>query len=357
MKKVISVLLSLTILLSLAACSADSKDNDISAEVSGENASDADYNSSEKILVYLSGPEAMLEKLEEKFEAERGDVADLLVMSCGQVRSKVWTEKEAGKIQADVVWGSDPLIYNKLADEGLLEKINIYNPDMIQSEYICQDKNYILVNERYITIMYNKNSFNESELPKSYDELVNEQFKDKLVMADANRSSTALGIASCLYQLKDEDIEYFKKLKANGTLLTKSNGQVPSMILEGQFDLGVGPHDSVVRLKKKAKKEGYDMPVEVIWPSEGAIVIKRPIAIIKNEDRSDKKKIIAEEFVNFILSKEAQKITNDFGFVSVRKDIDNQYLPENVEKYEIDWEKATANENNLKKQYEQVFQD
>ncbi len=356
MKKVISILLSLTILFALASCSKDLKDNNISEEIAGANLSNENI-SSDKILVYLSGPEEMIKKLEEKFEEERGDVADLLIMSCGQVRSKVWTEKEAGKIQADVVWGSDPLIYNKLDNEGLLDKINIKNTDSIKPEYICEDKNYILVNERYVTIMYNKNAFKENELPKSYDDLIKEGYANKLVMADANRSSTALGIASCLYQLRDGDIEYFEKLKENGTLLTKSNGQVPSMILEGQFDLGIGPHDSVVRLKKKAKKEGYDMPVEIIWPDEGAIVIKRPIAVVKNEDRSDKKSQIAEDFVNFILSKEAQKITNNFGFVSIRKDIDNQYLPENVEKYEIDWEKASENESNFKKQYEQVFQE
>lgn len=86
----------------------------------------------EKVLVYLSGSEAMVNKLEETFEAENGDVCDFVIMSCGQLRSKVWAEKEAGKIQADVIWGSDPLIYNKLDDEGLLGKVEIMDLDNIK---------------------------------------------------------------------------------------------------------------------------------------------------------------------------------------------------------------------------------
>lgn len=353
MKKSICIVLFVLMIISFTACSTDT------IEKNSNNNTEVSQNSKtrEKILVYLSGPEAMINMLEEKFEAERGDVADLLTMSCGQVRSKVWTEKEAGQIQADVVWGSDPLIYNKLDDEGLLAKINIHKPDEINPDYILKDRNYVMVNERYITIMYNKNSFKETKKPKSYEDLLKEEYKGKLVMADANRSSTALGIGSSLYQIKKSDMEYFKNLKENGVLLSKSNGIVPSKILEGQYDLGIGPHDSVVRLKIKAKKEGYEMPVDIIWPEEGAISIRRPIAIIKNENRSDEKNKIAEEFVNFMLSKQAQTITNNFGFVSVRKDIKNQYLPQDVKKCIIDWKKATDNEENFKKQYEQIFQE
>ncbi|WDV44928.1 extracellular solute-binding protein [Clostridiaceae bacterium M8S5] len=349
MKRLICAMLSLMMILSFTACSNDKTEN-----VAG---SQSNKKSSDKILIYLSGSQAMIDKLEAEFEKDRGDVADFLTMSCGQVRSKVWTEKEAGQIQADVIWGSDPLIYNKLDDQGLLEKIEVKNMESMNEEYIIKNRNYIYINERYITIMYNKKAFKDSKVPQSYEDLLKEQYTDKLVMADANRSSTALGIASSIYQIKNENIDYFKQLQKNGVYLAKSNGIVPSKILEGEFDLGIGPHDSVIRLRKKAKKEGYEMPVDIIWPAEGAISIKRPIAIVKNKNRSDNNNKVAKEFVNFMLSKKAQMITNNFGFVSVRKDIENKYLPKDIKKCNIDWKKATDNEDNFKKQYEQIFQD
>ena len=364
MKKLFYFLLVVIALTSFAGCAVNNANVENSAntkvttvESEGIDPETIKNDSDEKILVYVSGPEAMIDKLEAAFEEERGDVCDMLKMSCGQVRSKVWTEQEACKIQADIVWGSNPLIYNKLDDKGLLKKITLKDIENIKEEYIINDRNYILVNERYVAIMYNTNEFKDIEIPKGYGDLTNEKYSNMLVMADANQSSTALGIASSLYQMNGDDIEYFRDLHDNGVILTKSNGQVPSKIMEGQFDLGIGPHDGVVRLMKKAKKEGYEMPVAMIWPSEGAIAIQRPMAIIKDDSRSEEEERTATEFVNFMVSKKAQMITDSFGFASVRKDVENKYLPEGKTVSKIDWEKASEYEDTIKKQYQEVFQN
>ena len=269
-------------------------------------------------------PEAMLTALEKGFEEGRGDVVDFLIMSCGEVRSKVWTEKEAGEIQADVIWGSDPLIYNLLDAEGLLGDLSgIGNATAIADEFVT-DHNYLLVNERYIAIIYNTDVLTGDAVPESLDDLLDETYAGTVVMADATQSSTALGIASCIYQLKG--IEYLESLKANGMMLTKSNGQVPSLILEGQYDLGVAPHDAVIRLSNKAKKQGYELALDIVWPSEGAIAIRRPVAIIADDERSEEMETLAQELVNYLLSKQAQTITAKYGFISVRNDIQNTHF-------------------------------
>ncbi len=363
MKKWIGFLFAVIILVSFVGCAVDKNEAIVAnlenavAESENLNSESTDEESNGKILVYISGPEAMINKLEEAFEEEHGDVSDMLKMSCGQIRSKVWTEQEAGKIQADIVWGSDPLIYNKLDDKGLLQKITLNDISNIKEEFIVADRNYILVNERYIVLMYNKNKFEDMEIPKGYIDLTNEKYSNMIVMADANQSSTALGIASALYQMNGGNIEYFKDLHENGVFLTKSNGQVSSKIMEGQFNLGIGPHDGVVRLSKKAKKDGYEMPVSMIWPDEGAIAIQRPIAIIKDDSRSEEEETIVAEFVNFIVSKKAQIITDSFGFASVRKDIENKYIPEGKTINKIDWEKASDYEDILKEEYQKTFQN
>ncbi len=369
MKKInVVVLLAFSLALSGCTVSADRDQSkvgvassEISETESADNNTGETKNTSalaeaeaEKILVYLSGPEAMLTELEKGFEAERGDVADFLIMSCGEVRNKVWTEKEAGEIQADVVWGSDPLIYNKLDDEGLLKNLSSIENTAYINEEFKTEHNYLYANRRYVTIICNTKTFSEGEAPAGFEDLLREQYKDRIVMADAAQSSTALGIASCLYQLKGET--YIGGLHTNGMLLTKSNGQVPSLILEGQYDLGIAPHDAVIRLQNKAKKEGYEISIDNIWPEEGAIAINRPIAIIKKEERGEKEQKIAEELVNYLLTKEAQTITTKYGFVSVRNDIADKYLPEGVEKINIDWEAASENEDVFKELYEQIFQ-
>ena len=310
--------------------------------------------SNEKILIYLSGPEAMIDKLEAEFEAENGDVCDFVKMSCGQVRSKVWAEKEAGSIQADVIWGSDPLLYNKLDDEGLLQSVKLKDQEKIQEKFVVNGRAYALVNERYVTIIYDKNLLQETP-PTKYADLTDAKYNGMVVKADASQSATAFAITSALYQLMGGNADYFQGLKDNGVLLAKSNGQVPSKIMEGQFPVGIGPHDGVIRLQNKGKKEGYEVPLEIVWPEEGVIAIQRPIAMVKNENRSEAKEKVATKLINFLVGKKAQTITTKFGFVSVRTDIENTYLPEGVQVYNVDWEKAVENEQAVKEAYQGIF--
>ncbi len=336
-----------------ASATEDSNQNEDSVETAAETAELADETGA-KITVYLSGPEQMLNKLEEAFEETNGDVCDFVIMSCGELRSKVWTESEAGDIQADVVWGSDPLVYNLLDEANLLEPLELSEADSIRENFIVSDKNYALVNERYITIIYNTNLL-EGDAPTSFADLTNEKCNGLVTMADATQSSTAFAIACALYELEGNSSDYFQALHDNGVLLAKSNGLVPSTIMEGQFTVGIAPHDAVIRMRNKGEKEGYDVPLEIVWPSEGVIAIQRPVAIPASDSRSEEEEAIAKKFVNFLFSKKAQTITTNFGFVSVRNDIENAYLPEGVNVYSVDWNQATANEDLIKGEYEAIF--
>lgn len=373
MKKVLLIATLLILALALVACTgpADTSEGPSSAEASsapsaeanntdtsatGQTSKNADSssNSGEKITVYLSGPEEMLNKLEEAFEEENGDVCDFVIMSCGELRSKVWTESEAGSIQADVIWGSDPLVYNLLDAKGALEPLEIADIASISEAFIVGDKNYALVNERYITIVYNPNMI-EGVAPASFADLTNAQYDGLITMADATQSSTAFAIACALYELEGNSSDFFQALDDNGVILNKSNGLVPSTIMEGQFAVGIAPTDGVIRLQNKGKKEGYDVPLKIVWPSEGVISIQRPVAIPLSDTRSSEEEAIAKKFVNFLLSKKAQTLTKNFGFVSVRTDIENTYLPEGIEVYSVDWDQATTNEDTIKSEYEAIF--
>ncbi|TCO78652.1 ABC transporter substrate-binding protein [Marinisporobacter balticus] len=311
-----------------------------------------------KITVYLSGSEPMIKKIEEEFEAERGDVIDLLHMGCGPLRQKVWTEKEAGQIQADVVWGSDPLMYMALADGKYLEKYVPKEFDTIKPQYQVGDGHYTLVNERYGVIIYNKDNVAKESVPKSFEDLKDKNFDGTMIMADANQSSTALALTSALYEMSGKNWDYLKAMHENHLFLTKKNGEVSSKISEGEFDIGIAPHDGVLRLHKKAKKDGYKIPVSIAWPEEGALSIQRPIAIIKNEARPDVNEKIAREFVDFILSKKVQNITTNFGFVSVRKDVALPVgVPEDVKVIPVDWRYASEHEDALRDGFKEIMQE
>ncbi|WP_432407539.1 ABC transporter substrate-binding protein [Wukongibacter sp. M2B1] len=367
-KGYVFIALILLIGLMFSACSSNEIVNDIEEdkrtaeskenEISNDNSSvtKGSYHGKEgKITVYISGPEQMLEKLENEFEADRGDVVDFLHMGCGPLRQKVYTEKEAGQIQADIVWGSDPLMYTDLADEGCLKKYNPKGYEAMKAQYQAGDGYYTLANERYGVIIYNEN--NVKEPPKSFGDLKNEDWDSNIIMTDATQSSTALALNAALYQMSGNNFDYLIALFDNHMFLTKKNGEVSSKIAEGEFDTGIAPHDGVLRLKKKAKKEGYKTPIDIVWPEEGALAIQRPIAIIKNEARPEENDKIAKEFVDFILSKKAQKITTQFGFVSVRDDVEiPSGIPQNLKILPVNWEFTSKHEKEIRDEFRNLTQ-
>ncbi len=323
-----------------------------------EDAESADvYNGTEgKITVYISGPEKMINKLEETFEKTHGDVIDIYHAGCGPLRQKVWTEAEAGNVHADVFWGSNPLIYYVLQDKGLLDEYKSNEEESFMDEYKVSDANFMITNARYEVLVYGKQSLDKENAPKAYNDLLDAKFDGKVAFTDLSQSSTAFALCTALWEMNDRKMDYFQGLKDNNALIVPKSKSVAEKIQSGEIEAGIVPHDAIFRLNKKAKKEGFESNLAFTWPSEGAIQIERPIAIIKNDARPEKNQEIAEQFVDFVLSKEAQTIMTNFGFKSVRTDVDAvQGIPEDMEYTKINWKDAIDSEQLLRDEFKKIM--
>ena len=309
-----------------------------------------------RITVYISGPATMISKLEKAFEKEHGDVLDIVQMGCGPLRQRVWSEMEAGQIKADVFWGSDPLIYIALDNKGALEAFTPEGIEAVRDEFLT-GSSYTLINERYIVVIYNSKKLTEERIPSSYADLLDSGLKGSVVQGDPSQSSTALAIVAGLWDIHGRNWDFYRGLAANNFFLSKKNSDVPSKIQEGEFDAGVAPHDAVLRLQNKAKKEGYPTPLAICWPEEGPLAIQRPIAISRNTARPEVNEQIARSFVSFMISKQAQKITTMFGFASVRKDLPlTAGIPGDLEIRRVDWDYLASHENDIRDGFKALFQ-
>ena len=232
----------------------------------GGNESPAAYAGEEgRITVYLSGPEAMLQKLEDVFEEEHGDVLDFVQMGCGPLRQRVWTEMESGGIQADVFWGSDPLVYIALDERGALDEYRSAGEAALKDMYQTDD-NFTLVGERYGVIIYNKDLLSGNDVPRAFSDLADAKYSGGIIHADPAQSSTALALVCGLWDVNGMNWDGQKALVDNGLFLTKKNSDVPNKIQEGEFEAGIAPHDAVLRLQKKSEKRRISPR---LWPSHG----------------------------------------------------------------------------------------
>jgi len=370
-KKVLISLLLLVSMLLLAGCGAGTDDVAIDdtadVEVATDKQEDApDEPDSEpvdtysreagRITVYMSGPGSLAKQLEEAFEADRGDILEVLNAGGGSVAKRIWTEMEAGEIHADVVFSSEPLMFLALKEKGQLD--NYLSPELsaMQDKYNFGDGYFTPVNARYGIIVYNVENVNENEVPTSWADLKESRWNNRLALPDATQSATALAITSGIEQIFNFDWTFFEAMNANNAMLLKRNSQVAEKAKTAEVDAGFLPHDGVLRSINKDRKDGIDSPLRIVWPIEGAISIQRPIGIIANASRPEENVALSKEFVDFVLSKEAQEIMKKFGFISVRNDVSlPKGVPNNVNSIVVDWDYASENEENIRKTYEKIM--
>lgn len=311
--------------------------------------------SEEKIILYISGPQEMVKMLETEFEKEYGDVLNVYHTGCGPLRQKIWTEMMAGSIQADLIWGAEPIMYYALKEKGKLLQYKSDEIKHLKAEYIYGDGYFTAVNARYGVIVYNKENVLADEIPSAWADLQDKRWQRRLAMADASQSAMALAISAGLLEISDQSWRLHQALDANGIMLTKQNIEVVSKIESAEVDLGIAPHDGVLRLIQKAKKRGIQSPLGIIWPTEGAISVQRPIAII-NKERSAATERLLKDFVDFSLGQTAQNIAARFGFITVRKDLGVPAgVPKNFKIKSLDWEYMSKHEEEIRASFKKIM--
>lgn len=339
-KKLCGVVMAGLLAVSLSACGGETK---VEQTV---------YNGEEgKITVYLSGPEAMVNQLEEAFEAERGDVIDLYHAGCGPLRQKIWAEVEANNLDADVFFGSDPILYERFREMGALDSYESPEAENILDEYKQDHNDYYLVNARYQILAYGKDQISDDEIPANYIDLGNEIYKGGVVCTDPTQSSTSLALACGLWQVADNSNALFEAIGNNDPLIVPKSKSVPEKIEAGEMKVGITPHDAIARLNRKAKKQGFKSNLGMAWPKDGAIRIERPVGIMHNDSRPEANQKLCEEFIDFMLT-DGQKITSKFAFYPTVSGVATpKGLPEDPKAVVIDWKAASANESEVLKQF------
>ncbi|WP_030566987.1 thiamine ABC transporter substrate-binding protein [Streptomyces aureocirculatus] len=138
----------------------------------------------------------------------------------GQAVNKAILSK--GNPQGDVFFGVDNTLLSRALDNGVFESYEAEGLDQVASQYrpAGGEKGVTPVDSGDICVNYDKKYFADKKLapPKSFDDLVEPQYKNLLVTENAATSSPGLGFVLGTAAKYGDDgwQDYWKKLKANG---------------------------------------------------------------------------------------------------------------------------------------------
>lgn len=293
----------------LVSCGEPSADKGASGATNASAAADEKVT----ITVYTSEPEEKVDEINAAFEESNPNISvEVYRAGTGDLNARIASEKESGEIAADVFWAADAATFEKYATDGdLAELTNVDTSGVIDE---VKDDENMYVGTRIIptVIAYNTDSIQESDAPKSWKDLTDAKYKDKIVMPNPAVSGAAAFNASVWKNNSDLGEEWIKALGATSPMIAESNGPTSQEIASGSRPVGV----VVDYLIRDLAEQGS--PVATAYPTEGVPYVTEPAGVFT----STKHKEAAEAYVSFLLSEEAQKIAVEQAYLPVREDVD-----------------------------------
>lgn len=261
----------------------------------------------EKLILYTAMKESLIGAINDVFKKKHPEITlDYQSAGAGKLMAKIATERQAGKILADVLWTSEVPDFYNMKNEGLLEKYIPSNMSELIQPFTDYEGYFTAARLATLGIVYNTRFVKQA--PTQWDDIFEKQYKGAFGIANPALSGTAYMAIAML--VKQFGWEFIDKMAANKAKIGKGAGQVIDDTSSGELTGCIGVDYITLDKMKKGAKLGFAFPPQIILSPS-------PVAIIKDSPNLNAARI----FVDFLLSKEAQEIIASEGTLPVRNDV------------------------------------
>ena len=223
--------------------------------------------------------------------------------------------------QADLFWGGESALYDRLAAQGLLAPLGL--PQAVTDaipNYLGSGKPVSLKDPKGFWvgtllestgIAYHPRVLQRLGLPppKDWDDLLDPRLKGHVVQTPPTRSSSSHAAYEVILQ-RDGDArgwEFLRRLAANTGLFAARSRDVPSVVARGEFAVGFAVPSYFAFEERLA---GFD--IKYVAPRT-AWITSGPAAILKGAKHPN----AARAFVEFLLSERGQEIAMERGLFPI----------------------------------------
>jgi len=226
-----------------------------------------------------------------------------------------------GKPEVDIFWGGESALFEKLAEQKLLQKVEISRevweaiPASIGKPrpIPLKDKDGFWVGtalEPY-GLVYHPKKIQRLGIPepREWDDLLNPKLKGEVAQCAPTRSSSSNATYEVILSMYGEDKgwEWLRKLAANTGHFTARSRDVPTVVAKGEYSAGFAVPSYMAFEEKLA---GFEL--KFVAP-KNAFVTPEPMAILAGA-RNPK---TARAFIEFLLSERGQKVFMERGLFPI----------------------------------------
>jgi iron(III) transport system substrate-binding protein len=299
-----------------------------------------------RVLLYTSVPQELATQFTDAFMKKRPDIkVEIYRAGSTEVGAKLAAEREVGGVRADLLWLADAPIYYDLKKRG--ELLAYVSPEAKAVPADLKDPSGLFTAGRLINmiIAVNTEVTPVKDAPKSWKEFPD--FGKKAVMGNPLYSGSNF-VTVAAFVRRDGNWGWFERARAKGVAIVRGNSEAASALAGKEFGIAMTLDYIVAGLIKKGA------PLAIVWPSDGAISVPSPIAIIKGTKNPNGSKA----FVDYVLSNEGQEFLVKQEVIPVRGDVKppkGQPSASQIKFLPIPYEWAAENAADIREKFEKTM--
>ena len=205
---------------------------------------------------------------------------------------------KTGIAECDVFSSTDLGHYVRLKPMGVFLRYATPNAAELLPQFkdIDPDGAYFVTSAGLICITYNKDKVKETEAPKNWPDLLDPKWKNQISVGHPGFSGY---VGTWVVEMRNlYGWDYFEKLQANEPQIGRSINDTVTMLNSGERSVAAGPEATTLESAARGN------PLGVIYPSDGALLMVSPSAVMKNSRRLN----AAMLFMNFLMSRDASEV-------------------------------------------------
>jgi iron(III) transport system substrate-binding protein len=160
-----------------------------------------------------------------------------------------------------------------------------------------------------LIIAYNSEKVRAEDAPKSWTDLLDPKWKDKIALGHPAYSGFAGNWAAQMNKLSGKS--YFERMEKQKPQVGRSLFDAVNLVASGERLLTASPIAPILETADKGK------PLAVVYPAEGSILVATPSAVVKNAPHPN----AARLFMEFLLGPEFNLILVQARYESMRADV------------------------------------
>lgn len=241
-----------------------------------------------EVVLYSSNQPELLDMVAQGFEKKSGIKVTVVRLGTGEAMKRI--EAEKNKPLCDIFWSGDVAVLD--AAKANFAPYDSPEAKGLPAGYVEKDKKWTAANTHLMILMVNTKLVKPEDMPKTWADILKPEWKDKIVMANPQKSGSAYAQVYGLYKLFGWD--GLNKLIDNAKILDSSS-LVYKGTAEGEFHIGITMEYAAYRYVA-----GGSDSVAIVYPEDGVIAAPEGCAIIAGAQHEAE----AQAFFDYLISKD-----------------------------------------------------